>query len=135
MPGDKGSAAEWCTHCNAGGHTLQQCEYFANYTRGIAIAMQAIAEHSNPKKIRARKSARERVPGQPTNVVNHPVCSFSNSHIGEIELSPQDVGPFMRFDPLMYLTCANDVYLDKSTASKSPVLPSTNTTNTTSTGK
>jgi hypothetical protein len=46
LHGDRNSAGVicGCTHCNAGGHTLQQCEYFANYTRGIAIAMQAIAE-------------------------------------------------------------------------------------------
>ncbi|OQE20165.1 hypothetical protein PENFLA_c017G06525 [Penicillium flavigenum] len=105
MPGDKDAAAEWCTHCNAGGHTLQQCEYFAHYTRGIAIAMHAIAQNSN--------------------------SYWRNRAV------TQDVGSFMRFDPLMYLTqnletSANEVYLNnsKSIASKSPVLPSTNTTNT-----
>ncbi|KAJ6183737.1 hypothetical protein N7519_005038 [Penicillium mononematosum] len=101
MPGDKDRAAEWCTHCNAGGHTLPQCEYFAHYTRGIAIAMHAIAQNSN--------------------IV---ILEKSTCH-------PRMLGSFIPFDPSMHLTCANDVYLDnsKTTGSKSPVRPSTNTTN------
>ncbi|KAF3016572.1 hypothetical protein E8E15_001058 [Penicillium rubens] len=111
MPGDKGSAAEWCTHCNAGGHTLQQCEYFANYTRGIAIAMQAIAEHSNQTGRKKRKAHR----------------GSKGARRGKAR---KDQSKEVRQGKSTGAADQRGQSSDKSTGSKSPVLPSTNTKNT-----